>query len=153
LFEDISKPTEDSATKEESSDKEKEKDVENVKEKEEAAATKIQAVFRGHHARKSLKEKSETASEQTKTDEAPSETQLQEEFPLDDKGERLYLEISSKFGERDRSENGFCPVELCDAAKKIQATFRGHMSRKEQATAAAKSAIESATAKIEEKVS
>jgi len=39
---------------------------------------------------------------------------------------------------------------------KIQATFRGHMSRKEQATATAKSAmnmVESATAKIEEKVS
>lgn len=49
--------------------------------------------------------------------------------------------------------NGFCFAELCDAAKKIQANFRGHMSRKEQATAAAKSAVESATAKIEEKVS
>jgi len=49
------------------------------------------------------------------------------------------------------------PTELRDAATKIQATFRGHMSRKEQAaTAAVKSAmdmVESAGAKIEEKVS
>lgn len=91
LFQDISKPTEDSATKEESSEKEKD-EVEEEKEKEEAAATKIQAVFRGHHARKSLKVPG-AASEQTKTDEAPSEptvAQLQEEFPLDDKGERIY---------------------------------------------------------------
>ncbi|XP_012226828.1 neuromodulin isoform X1 [Linepithema humile] len=127
---DISKPAEDSATKEESSDKEKEKeDVEDEKEKEEAAATKIQAVFRGHHARKSLKV-SETTSGPTKTEEAPSEpteAQLQEEFPPGDK-------------------------ELCHAVTKIQATFRGHMSRKEQTTAAVKSAVESATAKIEEKM-
>ncbi|XP_029661554.1 neuromodulin [Formica exsecta] len=133
---DISKATEDTATKTESSDKEKENDAEGEKEKEAAAATKIQAAFRGHHARKSLRV-SETASERTRTDEAPSEPekeptkeQLEEEFSPDDK-------------------------ELCHAAKKIQATFRGHMSRKEQATAAAKSAInmvESATAKIEEKM-
>ncbi|XP_072752645.1 uncharacterized protein Igl isoform X2 [Anoplolepis gracilipes] len=133
---DISKAAEDSATKTEPSDKEKENDAEGEKEKEAAAATKIQAAFRGHHTRKSLRV-SETGSEQTKTDKAPSEPaqeptkeQLQEEFSADDK-------------------------ELCKAAKKIQATFRGHMSRKEQATAAAKSAInavESATAKIEEKM-
>ncbi|KAL6427552.1 hypothetical protein ACFW04_008797 [Cataglyphis niger] len=133
---DISKAAEDTATKTESSDKEKENDTEKEKEKEEAAATKIQAAFRGHHTRKSLRV-SETASERTRTDEAPSQPekeptkeQLEEEFSADDK-------------------------ELCHAAKKIQATFRGHMSRKEQATAAAKSAInmvESATAKIEEKM-
>lgn len=126
---DISKAAEDGATKTE--DKEKEEDAEGDKEKEEAAATKIQAAFRGHHARKSLR-----VSERTRT-EAPSESaneptkeQLQEEFSSDDK-------------------------ELCSAVTKIQATFRGHMSRKEQATAAAKSAInavESATAKIEEKM-
>ncbi|EFN66052.1 hypothetical protein EAG_14550 [Camponotus floridanus] len=134
---DISKAAEDSATKtEETSDKEKENDGKGEKEKEEAAATKIQAAFRGHHARKSLRV-SETASERPKTNEAPSEAEkeptkeeLQEEFSSDDK-------------------------ELCHAVTKIQATFRGHMSRKEQATAAAKSAInmvESATAKIEEKM-
>ncbi|TGZ47367.1 Uncharacterized protein DBV15_00051 [Temnothorax longispinosus] len=122
---DISKAAENSAE----ASNEGNENAEEDKEKE-AAATKIQAVFRGHHARKSLRV-SETASKETKTDEEPSEPtqeQLQEEFRADDQ-------------------------ELCDAAKKIQATFRGHMSRKE-ATTAAKSAmnmVESATAKIEEK--
>ncbi|KAL6266253.1 hypothetical protein P5V15_003114 [Pogonomyrmex californicus] len=128
---DISKAAEDSATNAESSDKEKENDTEEEKQKE-AAATKIQAAFRGHHARKSLRV-SETASKPKADEESTEQStkeQLEEEFPTDDQ-------------------------ELCDAAKKIQATFRGHMSRKEQATAAAKSAInmvESATAKIEEKM-
>ncbi|XP_071626828.1 uncharacterized protein Igl isoform X1 [Temnothorax longispinosus] len=123
---DISKAAENSAE----ASNEGNENAEEDKEKE-AAATKIQAVFRGHHARKSLRV-SETASKETKTDEEPSEPtqeQLQEEFRADDQ-------------------------ELCDAAKKIQATFRGHMSRKE-ATTAAKSAmnmVESATAKIEEKM-
>ncbi|XP_012538667.1 uncharacterized protein LOC105837979 [Monomorium pharaonis] len=131
---DISKAAENSATKE-SSDKGKENEEEE-KEKEVAAATKIQAAFRGHHARKSLRV-SETASKQTRSDQEPSEAtdqptqeQLEEEFRADDQ-------------------------ELCKAAKKIQATFRGHMSRKEQTTATAKSAmniVESATSKIEEKM-
>lgn len=94
FFEDISKAAEDGATKTESSDKEKENDAKGGKEKEEAAATKIQAAFRGHHARKSLRV-SETASERPNTNEAPSEAakeptkeQLQEEFSPDDKGKR-----------------------------------------------------------------
>ncbi|XP_011875374.1 PREDICTED: uncharacterized protein LOC105566183 [Vollenhovia emeryi] len=124
---DISKAAENSATKAEFSNEGKE-NAEDDKDKE-TAATKIQAAFRGHHARKSLRV-SETA---TRTDEESSKStqeQLQEEFPTDDQ-------------------------ELSNAAKKIQATFRGHMSRKEQATAAAKSAmnmVDSATAKIEEKM-
>ncbi|KYN16790.1 PREDICTED: neuromodulin [Trachymyrmex cornetzi] len=129
---DISKAAENSATKAESADEGKENDPDEEKEKE-AAATKIQAAFRGHHARKSLRV-SETASKETRTDEKSSESteptqeQLQEEFRSDDQ-------------------------ELCNAAKKIQATFRGHMSRKEQAAAkSAMNMVESATAKIEEKM-
>lgn len=164
LFEDISKAAEDTARKTESSDKEKENDTEKEKEKEEAAATKIQAAFRGHHTRKSLRV-SETASERTRTDEAPSEPekeptkeQLEEEFSADDKGKRIYMIWNGFEARREIThlETVFHSIELCHAAKKIQATFRGHMSRKEQATAAAKSAInmvESATAKMEEKVS
>lgn len=103
---------------------------------------------------------SETASK-TKTDEEPSEPtqeQLQQEFSADDKGERLDALIWVRSSRRDRffSLNSLYFIDLLNAAKKIQATFRGHMSRKEQATAAAKSAmnmVESATAKIEEKVS
>jgi len=95
LFEDISKAAENSATKAESSDEGKENGAEEEKE---AAATKIQAAFRGHHARKSLRV-SEAASKQTRTEEEPSESteptqeQLQEEFSADDKGERCILII------------------------------------------------------------
>ncbi|XP_018317434.1 sperm surface protein Sp17 [Mycetomoellerius zeteki] len=127
---DISKAAENSATKAES-DEGKENDADEEKE---AAATKIQAAFRGHHARKSLRV-SETASKETRTaekssesTEEPTQEQLQEEFRADDQ-------------------------DLCNAAKKIQATFRGHMSRKEQAAAkSAMNMVESATAKIEEKM-
>ncbi|EFN79851.1 neuromodulin [Harpegnathos saltator] len=124
---DISKAAEDAS--------DKEKDTEDGKEKE-AAATKIQAVFRGHCARKSLRQPSKTAEpseepETEETEELSTKEQLQEEFPLDDQ-------------------------ELFNAATKIQATFRDHMSRKEQAaSAAAKSAMNmvgSAAAKIEEKM-
>ncbi|KYM84299.1 PREDICTED: neuromodulin [Atta cephalotes] len=126
---DISKAAENSATKAESADEGKENDADEEKE---AAATKIQAAFRGHHARKSLRV-SETASKETdekssESTEQPTQEQLQEEFSTDDQ-------------------------ELCNAAKKIQATFRGHMSRKEQAAAkSAMNMVESATAKIEEKM-
>lgn len=48
-------------------------------------------------------------------------------------------------------------IELCEAATKIQASFRGHMSRKEQAAAAiaksAENAVEDVVSKMEEKVS
>lgn len=86
LFEDISKAADNSATKE-SSDEGKE-NAEDDKEKA-VAATKIQAAFRGHHARKSLRV-SETASKQTRTDESTLQDKLQEEFPIDDQGERSY---------------------------------------------------------------
>ncbi|KYQ58630.1 hypothetical protein ALC60_02275 [Trachymyrmex zeteki] len=139
---DISKAAENSATKAES-DEGKENDADEEKE---AAATKIQAAFRGHHARKSLRV-SETASKETRTaekssesTEEPTQEQLQEEFRADDQGERVYILI-------------FYLIDLCNAAKKIQATFRGHMSRKEQAAAkSAMNMVESATAKIEEKM-
>lgn len=58
------------------------------KQKEEAAATRIQAVFRGHHARKSMKE-TDTASQQKRKEESeaePTKEQLQEEFRADDVG-------------------------------------------------------------------
>ncbi|KAF7385878.1 hypothetical protein HZH66_011720 [Vespula vulgaris] len=123
------------------SEDKKEEDSEKVEEKEEdvsdqhkvEAATRIQAAFRGHHARKSMKE-TDTSKQQTgtnKSESEPTKEELQQEFRADDK-------------------------ELCDAATKIQASFRGHMSRKEQAASAlVKSAgeiVENAASKIEKKV-
>ncbi|KAK0076493.1 hypothetical protein PV325_005285 [Microctonus aethiopoides] len=103
------------------------------KQKEEAAATRIQAVFRGHHARKSMKE-TDNASQQKRKEESepePTKEQLQEEFRADD-------------------------VELCNAATKIQASFRGHMSRKDQGAPSVvkdgQDFVESAASKIEEKI-
>lgn len=126
---DIPKASEGSSTKvesqeatqeksEESKDsKQEQKNEDNVAEKtREEAATRIQAAFRGHHARKSMKEtESSTKQTGTKSNSEPTKEQLQQEFRSDDK-------------------------ELCEAATKIQASFRGHMSRKEQAAAIVKSA-------------
>ncbi|XP_057672671.1 uncharacterized protein LOC130904120 isoform X1 [Diorhabda carinulata] len=74
---------------------------------EERAATKIQAVFRGHQTRKSMKQptgKVEPSKANTNSNE-PTREELEAEFRLDD-------------------------AELCNAATKIQASFRGHMTRK-----------------------
>ncbi|CAK9803816.1 hypothetical protein ANTQUA_LOCUS3795 [Anthophora quadrimaculata] len=117
-------------SKETSESKKEEKKEDNVTEKDrEEAATRIQAAFRGHHARKSMKEtESSTKQTGTKSNSEPTKEQLQEEFRADDK-------------------------ELCEAATKIQASFRGHMSRKEQAASLAKSAenaVENVVSKAEE---
>ncbi|XP_030759899.1 uncharacterized protein LOC115885211 [Sitophilus oryzae] len=68
---------------------------------EEQAATKIQAVFRGHQTRKSMKQ----PQAQQQDDKEPTREELENEFRLDD-------------------------PELCNAATKIQASFRGHLTRK-----------------------
>ncbi|XP_055703728.1 uncharacterized protein LOC129802155 [Phlebotomus papatasi] len=73
------------------------------------AATKIQAVFRGHKVRAAMKQGDSTAvngaSEESKTEPPPSKEELEAEFDPNDK-------------------------ELCEAATRIQATFRGHLARK-----------------------
>lgn len=95
------------------------------KEREEAA-TRIQAAFRGHHARKSMKETESSAKQTgTKSNSEPTKEQLQAEFRADDK-------------------------ELCKAASKIQASFRSHMSAKEQAASLMKSA-ENVVSELEDK--
>ncbi|XP_046752202.1 cilia- and flagella-associated protein 91 isoform X2 [Diprion similis] len=117
------------ATKEAANQDESEKDKDE-------AATRIQAAFRGHHARKSMKEpESGTRQPQSQNDAEPTQEQLLEEFRADDK-------------------------ELCNAATKIQASFRGHMSRKEQQVVTAASAaikpieqfVEKTADKIDQKV-
>jgi len=83
LFEDISKAEDDTG-------KDKDKDTEEERQKR-TAATKIQAAFRGHHARKSLRVPEASArtgiSEEATSEEATGE-QLQKEFPDDNQGER-----------------------------------------------------------------
>ncbi|XP_076750187.1 IQ calmodulin-binding domain containing protein igloo [Xylocopa sonorina] len=112
------------------SKEEAKKDEKGTDKEREEAATRIQAAFRGHHARKSMKEtESSTKQTGTKSNSEPTKEQLQQEFRADDK-------------------------ELCEAATKIQASFRGHMSRKEQAAALVKSAenaVENVVSKVEEK--
>ncbi|XP_044729031.1 neuromodulin [Chrysoperla carnea] len=79
-----------------------------IKDSKEAAeaATKIQAVFRGHRTRKTMKAGDKNATPSNANDEKePTREELEAEFRADDK-------------------------ELCHAATKIQASFRGHMSRK-----------------------
>ncbi|XP_033334395.1 IQ calmodulin-binding domain containing protein igloo [Megalopta genalis] len=97
--------------------KEEEENEGEAGDKERAeAATRIQAAFRGHHARKSMKETESSAKQTgTKSNSEPTKEQLQAEFRADDK-------------------------ELCKAASKIQASFRSHMSAKEQTASLMKSA-------------
>ncbi|GAB0099489.1 uncharacterized protein DMENIID0001_153540 [Sergentomyia squamirostris] len=85
-------------------------DLEEFGEDAEEAATKIQAVFRGHKVRATMKQGDSTAvngatSDDSKTEPPPSKEELEAEFDPNDK-------------------------ELCNAATRIQATFRGHMERK-----------------------
>ncbi|XP_074026485.1 IQ calmodulin-binding domain containing protein igloo isoform X2 [Leptinotarsa decemlineata] len=81
---------------------------EGSKNEEDKAAIRIQAVFRGHQTRKSMKQPANKVEASTASSAEPTREQLEEEFRLDDK-------------------------ELCDAATKIQASFRGHMTRKHEA--------------------
>ncbi|XP_049818712.1 uncharacterized protein LOC109596602 isoform X2 [Aethina tumida] len=69
---------------------------------DEEAATKIQAAFRGHRTRKTMKQPEKS----NPSEPEPTREELEQEFRADD-------------------------VELCQAATKIQASFRGHMSRKQ----------------------
>ncbi|XP_046434758.1 cilia- and flagella-associated protein 91 isoform X2 [Neodiprion fabricii] len=126
---------EEASSKSAEANKEAASQGENEKDKDEAA-TRIQAAFRGHHARKSMKEpESGTRQPQSQNDAEPTQEQLLEEFRADDK-------------------------ELCNAATKIQASFRGHMSRKEQQVVSAASAaikpieqfVEKTADKIDQKV-
>lgn len=75
------------------------------------AATKIQAVYRGHKVRVSMK-RGDTSSKQ---EAAKPQAAAVENDPTKE-------ELEAEFKEDDK--------ELCDAATRIQATFRGHLARK-----------------------
>lgn len=75
-------------SKKEAESKGGEKKEEEEKTEREKAATRIQAAFRGHHARKSMKDiESSTKQTGTKSSSEPTKEQLQQEFRADDKGE------------------------------------------------------------------
>jgi len=77
------------------------------------AATKIQASFRGHMARKQA-EKSESG---------PTETDVKEK-------EADKTEPSKNEADEEEVDIDLNDPSVAEAAVKIQATFRGHMTRK-----------------------
>ena len=90
---------------------------------QEAAATKIQAGFRGLKARKEVKEmKASVSSGEVSTDKSASEdNQTTEEAAMEVK----------KSGTTEPAVSNDDDEELSKVATKIQATFRGHQTRKE----------------------
>ncbi|XP_047541034.1 sperm surface protein Sp17 [Vanessa atalanta] len=78
--------------------------AEECNDSEAEAATKIQAAFRGHQTRKSISMKANKPNQEPEPE--PTKSELEAEFRADDK-------------------------ELCNAATKIQASFRGHQARKQ----------------------
>lgn len=81
---------------------------------------KIQAVFRGHKVRATMKQgDSASASAANKTDAAAVASSNKNGETIGDPSKE---ELEAEFREDDK--------ELCEAATRIQATFRGHLSRK-----------------------
>ncbi|XP_016953560.1 uncharacterized protein LOC108026879 isoform X1 [Drosophila biarmipes] len=92
----------------------------NDDEDEAKAATKIQAVFRGHKVRETMK-KSETktvTNNGSAAGAAPSAAAAEAAASA----EPTKAELEAEFDPNDK--------DLCHAALKIQSTFRGHLARK-----------------------
>ncbi|EDW60883.1 uncharacterized protein igl isoform X1 [Drosophila virilis] len=89
-------------------------------EEEAKAATKIQAVFRGHKVRETMK-KSETKTT-TNNGSAISAAANAAAEAASSSAEPTKAELEAEFDPNDK--------ELCHAALKIQSTFRGHLARK-----------------------
>ncbi|XP_017866123.1 PREDICTED: uncharacterized protein LOC108615828 isoform X1 [Drosophila arizonae] len=88
-------------------------------EEEAKAATKIQAVFRGHKVRETMKksETKTTTNNGSASASAPAPASAAAAEP-----EPTKAELEAEFDPNDK--------ELCHAALKIQSTFRGHLARK-----------------------
>ncbi|XP_022220268.1 uncharacterized protein LOC111072601 isoform X1 [Drosophila obscura] len=98
-------------------------ELDDVDDEDEAkAATKIQAVFRGHKVRETMK-KSETKTVTNNGAAAAAAAAAAEvEEAAGSSAEQTKAELEAEFDPNDK--------ELCHAALKIQSTFRGHLARK-----------------------
>ncbi|KAH8401722.1 hypothetical protein KR009_007551 [Drosophila setifemur] len=92
----------------------------NDEEDEAKAATKIQAVYRGHKVRETMKksETKTTTNNGSAAGAAPSAAAAEAAASA----EPTKAELEAEFDPNDK--------ELCHAALKIQSTFRGHLARK-----------------------
>ncbi|XP_055318427.1 uncharacterized protein LOC129576779 [Sitodiplosis mosellana] len=88
----------------------------SAKHDEDKAATRIQALYRGHKVRASMKQ-GDSSANSNNTKSATSAT-----AESDASNEPTQEELKAEFREDDK--------ELCDAAVRIQAAFRGHLARK-----------------------
>lgn len=55
------------------------------------AATKIQAVFRGHKVRANMKQGDDKTSDNNTTEREPTKEELEAEFDLDDEGNNFFI--------------------------------------------------------------
>ncbi|XP_034104121.1 uncharacterized protein LOC132791918 isoform X1 [Drosophila nasuta] len=90
-------------------------------EDEAKAATKIQAVFRGHKVRETMK-KSETKTATNNGSAIAANAASAAAEAASSSAEPTKAELEAEFDPNDK--------ELCHAALKIQSTFRGHLARK-----------------------
>lgn len=76
-----------------------EKQKESEEQQEENAATKIQAVFRGHQTRKSMSMKTSKQPAEQEKEKEPTRAELEAEFRADDKGKGCltFLEVFSGY--------------------------------------------------------
>ncbi|XP_055857183.1 uncharacterized protein LOC129920051 [Episyrphus balteatus] len=108
-------------------DGDEDKDDVNDDDDEEKAATKIQAAFRGHKVRATMKKSDDTsaaaaAASTNKNTPAADGNSKAEATAAAAEAEPTKEELEAEFDPNDK--------DLCNAALKIQATFRGHLSRK-----------------------
>ncbi|KAK3087582.1 hypothetical protein FSP39_007811 [Pinctada imbricata] len=126
---------EDANIKEDNAKRQKEQDAKSQKQKEDEAATKIQAGFRGHQTRKEIKKQkgekevnnamgySSGRSRDTlgNDEEEAAATKIQANY----RGHKVRKEMNEKKSKKKEED------EEEAAATKIQAGFRGHKARKE----------------------
>lgn len=100
------------------------KDESSSGKEEEEAAVRIQAAFRGHKVRTNIMKQPANQSEPE-----PTQQELEAEFRADDVGE--WRKCTLFLDHQVCNVANFHISELCHAATRIQASFRGHMARKQ----------------------